>query len=269
MTVEDYLMEALMGYLKRKSVPVALEGDSKDEARAAEITALLRVVMHHAPASLDLAEAWWPPVETHLGRHAKTRGWPMESEIEAACIANRNVRLVVSNDRPRPVPEVASGSPDAIHAARRIKNREAVASEALWGVTAHEMLDGRMVELSDLNEYREAVYRDEAKVWDETVANERLREREKRHETNRPRRPDDDGRRFTAPTYHPKAIPETPRTPASHLVPQPLSDAPRAYTKAELAEVRKNHGLPPIEDTSAEAMGYDVADLDLVPEDAI
>lgn len=234
----DFLEEHLSGYLDRKTVPPSLA--DKPESQVAEVRALMRVILSYAPA-LGY-EGWWETVERHLGRNAKTRSWPIESEIDTACAANRPVRVVVDNTR-RPAVSVEADRSARINA-QRIRDGQVVGVGALWGRSAHEMIALGLVSEHDLEPYREGVLATEITAFGAEVAEQNRLDRARIHDATRPG--GDEQRGFGA-SFGARRMPAPQFTPVEHLAPPPPSDDPRPYTEAELARMRALRS-PPVAD---------------------
>ena len=140
------LTTCLQTYLDRKSIPMNLNG--KPDAQQAEINALLHSVLRHAPAR-DYLE-WWGRVEVALGDASKTRGWPTEGDIRAACM------LIRPMDTRRPADVEKMDRLEAI--AQRMERCETVGDTYFFGRFAVEMKSRGLVTEDTLRKYRSAWY---------------------------------------------------------------------------------------------------------------
>lgn len=75
----------MASFLSRRTAPKAIAGNN--DAQKAEMAALVRAVMRHAPR--DELHRWWQEFEDALLSRMKTHGWPIQSEIDAAAKAIR------------------------------------------------------------------------------------------------------------------------------------------------------------------------------------
>lgn len=80
MTRQEFLADALQTLLSRLSPPLSIRANPG--AQSAEVAAMLKSISRAAPPS-GYGD-WWPRFEESLMRRAKTRAWPILSEIEAA-----------------------------------------------------------------------------------------------------------------------------------------------------------------------------------------
>lgn len=80
MTRHEFLADALDALLSRLSPPLSIKASKP--AQMAETAAMLKAINRLAPTT-GYGD-WWPAFEDALMRKAKTRAWPIISEIEAA-----------------------------------------------------------------------------------------------------------------------------------------------------------------------------------------
>lgn len=98
---EDALADAVARFLNRRSVPMALDGEEKAQAREDELLALTHCALDVSPGSGDLLD-WWSDVERHIARNTRGRTWPTEAEIVAAALAVGKPRKAAGEEGDKP-----------------------------------------------------------------------------------------------------------------------------------------------------------------------
>lgn len=166
----EYLTTKLQSYLLRRTMPRGLDG--KPDAQTEELSALISCLGRYAPK--ENYDEWWGNFERVLGEDAQTRAWPTEGEIKAAATKLR---------KPGGVRVAEAGDSDPLELnAKRIRNREAVGDEYLFGRRAVELLQSGKVTMSDIRPYRSALYFSEKDFYGEEMAKSREEERLRKHE---------------------------------------------------------------------------------------
>lgn len=238
---EDFLSQRLGRYLKRRTVPRGL-ADSI-EAQMDEMRALLAVLTRKAPR--DDYEDWWDAVERSLGENAETRAWPDEAEMSKACTAAyRGVRVGDSEARTDWVLD-----PHAVMA-KRIKAKEAVGEDWVYGRLCVEMIQKGLVSEHELRPYRLAIYQGFKDTATEAEADRRVAELQRKHEMAKAVLRDD-ASAFNpggAYTYRPRMMSDAIARPrpghADFVVDREVAEDPtteaiaaRPYTDAERARM--------------------------------
>jgi hypothetical protein len=146
MTRAEEIADRFNSYLDRYSPPRHL---ANPKAQQAEVDALLMAILGYAP-QMGYGE-WLDRVCRELDRNAKTRAWPIVSEVNAACRA-----VTVARDTAnRPAAPMAS---DVTLAAKAMNAGEAVGDHWLFGRRCVELIRTGEVMQDTLRRYRSAWY---------------------------------------------------------------------------------------------------------------
>lgn len=166
----DYLSRCLSDYLERRAIPRNLHGNEK--AQADEFAALVRSVNRLAPE--ENFQEWWPRLEDRLDAMLTTRAWPTVNEIRgAAKLVSKSGPVVVGGNEWSLDPLKIS--------ARRIKEKQAVGDEWIYGKGAAELVSTSAVSEEDLKPYRSSLFFSEKSVVGDDIALQRERERQVKH----------------------------------------------------------------------------------------
>lgn len=168
---EEWLSDSLQRYLDRRSMPQGFK--DKQLAIRDEIQALAKTLFRLAP--VNGYQDWWDDFSERLAEDAKTRAWPTQGEMKDAAKAIRKsgVQPLRAND------EAAFNAME--NAAKRIRAKEPVGEEWIYGRCCVEMMDAHMITDADLAPYRSALFFADRDTIDEETAIQRERERKERH----------------------------------------------------------------------------------------
>jgi len=170
-TRTEGLTEEITLWLDRYSPRRALQ--SNEQAMAAEINALMRVVLKMAPIT-DYTR-WLERVTTQLDFQMKTSAWPTVSEVGAAC-SNINKSVALGSQR-----KGVMKSPPEIMAAR-MNAGEDVGDGWIYGRGAVEVMRTGQVSQETMRKYRSALYFAFKDFYGEDIAKAREADWIARHE---------------------------------------------------------------------------------------
>lgn len=168
---EEWLSDSLQRYLDRRSMPQGFK--DKQQAIRDEIQALAKTLFRLAP--VNGYQDWWDDFSERLAEDAKTRAWPTQGEMSDAAKAIRK-----SGVQPLRANDEAAFNPAEV-AAKRIRAKEPVGEEWIYGRCCVEMMDAHMITDADLAPYRSALFFADREIIDEETAIQRERERKERH----------------------------------------------------------------------------------------
>lgn len=123
---------------------------ANERAMAAEIKALMKVILSMAPASDFLT--WLEKVTNQLDFQMKTAAWPTVSELGSAC-SNQNKQKALQN----PAPRGSSLDPVAINS-KRMNEGENVGDGWVYGRGAVSIMQAGDVSSETMRRYRSALY---------------------------------------------------------------------------------------------------------------
>ena len=147
-TRSDALTDEFTEWLDRYSPRRALQ--SNESALAAEITALMRVILSMAPDK-DYLE-WLEKVTSGLDRQMKTSAWPTVSEVGAVC-SNINKHNALNSGKSNEF----KLDPIKINA-DRMNRDESIGDGWLYGRNCIELMKSGRVTQETLRRYRSALY---------------------------------------------------------------------------------------------------------------
>lgn len=164
------ISQILTRWLERFTPPVGIRGNPRAAQDAAD--ALLRALLRSAPQA-DYAP-WVRDVLDRVEDQMKTRAWPTVAELSAAC---RTLR----KDTPRGDAEPVEVDRFEL-AARRIRAKQPVGDEWIYGRDAHEIVARGLVSEGDLAAYRSGLFFQLRSAWGEDCARAVEAEFRRRHE---------------------------------------------------------------------------------------
>jgi hypothetical protein len=169
---ETEIAEHLARWLERYAVPVHLR--DKPEASQAEAECLARTLCKFAPQCdyIPFLRQVFEDVDFRM----QTRAWPTVHEVGAACSNIRKSKVWAL-----PPAENLDMRPIAIFS-RKMKRREPVGEEYLWGIRAVEMIAERLVDEATMVSYREGLFKADFEFYGEEVAIQRKAAAMARHD---------------------------------------------------------------------------------------
>lgn len=172
------IADRLNAWLGRYQPPRYLDSE---EAMQEEADSLLRVLLRTAPEhGVDI---WIGRVLDLLDERARTRAWPLASEVRRAGLDAR--AEMPSPGEPAADRAVGSGGWSLAVRARRVNEGAGYAEADLWGRVAVEMLRSGAVALDVLERRRRECIARWIEVYGEAGARRRLEEFDRLHEAAR------------------------------------------------------------------------------------
>jgi hypothetical protein len=152
------LKNRLSRFLGRKAAPRHL---TAADAQADEIAALLRAVRRVAPRDPDALPGWWERFEDGLEERCG-RNWPTVRDVcEAAAPA-----ASASGNRPAEPGDIDT----AVLVARRMRAREPVGQDWLFGLGACELIARGLVDGDLMKAYRSGAFHARARLYGQDAA---------------------------------------------------------------------------------------------------
>lgn len=167
---EEYLTDSLTRFLKRRSMPQALQKQSSDVQRD-EVQALRKAVFRRAP--VQGYQDWWGEFVDALDERAETRAYPTVAEMDKAARAIRKEsRTTIAQ----------TGTWDSNRTtANRINAGEAIGEDWCYGRLAVQLMRETEITEADLKPYRSGAFMARRNMYGEEKALQWEAERKKAH----------------------------------------------------------------------------------------